>query len=510
MWIADAAQCREIDRRAIEEHGIPSRTLMHRAGLAVFEAVKEMLPEGGKLAVLCGKGNNGGDGMVVARLALENGYCVDCLVAAPSEQDLSPDARDRLAEAQAAGLSPIFSTDPRYRRKLDCLGCRGLIVDALLGTGAKRLATGEILEAIRAINRSGVPAVAVDVPSGIACDTGEELGESVWAVRTVTFGLPKPFLFQGIGIEHSGYWNVADIGYPPSLLDVQTEASLIDRQWVASLLPERLRASHKGDNGSVLIVAGSRRMRGAAILSAKGALGSGAGLVTVAGVEEVCDAVAAQLPEAMLLPLPSEDGVIAPAAADLLLKDMERHRCTVFGPGLTQEPPVRRLLEAVWPKWETRCVIDADALNLAGAGLPLPHASCVLTPHPGEMGRLLSLSTGEVQADRFRVVKQAVERTGKCVLLKGVFSIVGSEGQPMFVNPTGNPGMATGGMGDILSGIVATLLAQQLPDWVAAGCGMFWHGYAANLCADQIGPFGYKASDVANLLPQARSLMVQA
>lgn len=510
MWIANAAQSREIDRRAIEENGIPSRLLMERAGQAVFEAVKELLPEGGRIAVVCGRGNNGGDGFVVARLALVQGFCVDCLVAADDASQLSPEAREQMQQAQSQGVNPIYRTDFRWDRKLECLGCKDLIVDALLGTGAASSVHGVVLDAIQAINRSGVPSVAVDVPSGIACDNGEELGESVWAVRTVTFGLPKRFLFQGIGLEHSGYWSVADIGFPPELLRQPTEARLIDREWVGSLLPERMKNSHKGDNGSVLIVAGSQRMRGAATLSALGALHAGAGLVTVAAIEEVCDAVAAQVPEAMFLPLPSRNGAISPEAAEIILEHAKKATAAVFGPGLSQEPTLIEFLERLWSRWDRRCVVDADALNAVSEGLQLPVPECVLTPHPGEMGRLLHRSTAEVQADRFESVQQAVRQTGKCVLLKGAYSVVGEPSQPMLVNPTGNPGMATGGMGDVLSGIVAALLAQSLPDWVAASCGMFWHGYSANLCADEIGPLGYTASDVARKLPQARACMVQA
>ncbi|HEY0867433.1 MAG TPA: NAD(P)H-hydrate dehydratase [Fimbriimonas sp.] len=509
MWIATAAQSREIDRRAIHERGIPSRILMERAGNAVFEAVSELLTEGGKLAILCGPGNNGGDGFVVARLAKENGYCIDCLVAADDETRLSPDAKEQLDLARAAGAMPIFASEPRFQGKLDCLGCKGLIVDALLGTGARSEVRGVVKEAILAINRSGVPTVAVDVPSGIACDTGEELGESVWALRTVTFGLPKRFLFQGIGLEHSGYWSVADIGFPEDLLQEPTEAMLIDRNWVSSLLPERLRASHKGDNGAVLIVAGSLRMRGAAVLSAMGALGVGAGLVTVAGIDEVCDAVAAQVPEALLLPLPGENGRIAPSAAPIVLAQMSKCEAAVFGPGMTHDAPVVEFLGRVWKEWDKPCVVDADALNAVANGLDLPGPDCILTPHPGEMARLLRTTTAEVQSDRFATVQQARDATGKCVLFKGAHTIVGSSEHPMLVNPTGNPGMASGGMGDVLSGMLATLMAQSLPDALAAGCGMFWHGYAANLCADLIGPFGYKASDVATMLPQARARMVQ-
>jgi NAD(P)H-hydrate epimerase len=509
MWIADAAHSRSIDQRSTQEYGIPAKVLMERAGLAVFEAVRELLPDGGRLVVFCGKGNNGGDGFVVARLARERGYDVECLVAA-EEADLSPDAAEQMRVARMQGVDPIYASDARYPRRVDCLGHFDLVVDALLGTGAKCEVKGPIKSAIQAINRSGVPVVAVDVPSGIACDTGEELGESVWALRTVTFGHPKPFLFQGIGLEHSGYWTVHDIGYPTALLKEPTEARLLDRDWVASLLPERLRASHKGDNGSILIVAGSRGMRGAAILAARAALRSGAGLVTVAGVEDVCTAVSAQLPEALVMPLPEHDGVVGADAARVLAAKRTKFDAALFGPGLTHEPPILEFLERVWSEWDRPCVVDADALNAVSHGVRLPAAECVLTPHPGEMSRLLHSSIAEIQSDRFRTVRQSVEHFKQCVLLKGPYTIVGEPGQPMLVNCTGNPGLASGGMGDVLGGVCATLLAQDLPAYYAASCAMYWHGAAADMLAAEVGPIGYLAGEVANALPKARARIVSA
>ena len=504
MWIASTEHSRNIDRRATEEFGLPANVLMERAGLAVFEAVRELLPEGGRLTVLCGKGNNGGDGFVAGRVARDHGYAVECLVAC-EEADLSPPAREQMIVARALGLQPIFFDDVRWRRRIDALGARDLLVDALLGTGARCNVKGAIKEAIQAINRSGVPVVAVDVPSGIHADTGEELGESVWALRTVTMGLPKPFLFEGIGLEHSGHWTVAEIGYPGVLVGQPTHARLLDQAWVGQLLPERLRASNKGDNGHVLIVAGSRRMRGAASLCARAALRAGAGLVTVAGIDAVCDAVAASLPEALLLPLPEKDGAISPEAAGLLLEAQAKVGAAVFGPGMTHDEGVRELLDNVWAEWTKPCVLDADALNAVSMGVRAPDVERVFTPHPGEMGRLVESSIAEVQNDRFRTVQLAVAKHKACMLLKGPYSIVGEPGQPMLVNGTGNPGMASGGMGDVLGGVIATLMAQDLPGYYAAACGMFWHGMAADDCAESIGTFGYGASDVANALPGART-----
>lgn len=508
MWITTAERCREIDDRARDEFGITTESLMERAGLAVFEAARSLLPRGGRMAVVCGKGNNGGDGFVVARLAMEAGYTVDCLVAA-DEDCLSPDARVRLEVARKGGLNPVFASDERWSKKLDCLACKNVIVDAVLGTGVRGCVEGLAQQAIRAINRSGVPVVAVDLPSGILCDTGEELGDSVWAVRTVTFGLPKPFLFQGTGLEHSGHWTVADIGFPSELLEQPTDKKLLDADWVGCMLPERTRASHKGDNGTVLIVAGSRRFPGAASLAARGALRAGAGLVIVASVPSVCAAVSAQVPEAICMPLPESEGVITPEAAAAVLDASTSVDSAVFGPGLTTEPAAIEFLTSLWSSWRLPCCIDADALNAVSQGVRLPESECALTPHPGEMGRLMHSSSAEIQADRFGVAARAAQALGHAVLLKGAYSVVAAAGEPTLVNGTGNPGMATGGMGDVLAGIVGTLLAQGLPAYYAAACGAFWHGLAGDRCAHHIGPIGFTASDLANALPSARATIVE-
>ena len=510
MWIATADHMRRIDRRSIDEFGLTSRVLMERAGYAVFEKLREMLPAGGSVAVVCGRGNNGGDGFVVARLARESGYLVDCLVATPQE-DVSPESREVLEPLLRSGLHPTFSDNEYWVPKLQALAAHDLIVDAIFGTGLKSRGNNELRsapsDAIHAINRAETLVLSVDVPSGIETDTGMAVGAAVVADATVTFGMPKPFLFCGDGLECSGDWSVADIGFPSSLLDAPTGASLLDCRWVGERLPVRSLGSHKGSNGHVLIVAGSHRMRGAAVLCARAALRSGAGLVTVAAIEEVCAAVSAQLPEALLLPLPSDNGVIAEDAAKLILE----HKADVglFGPGLTQEESVRGQLSNLFNSWDRPAVVDADALNALPAHFRGGEGRYVLTPHPGEMGRLLGTSAHEVEADRFAAVEAALEKFTSTTLLKGRHSIVSSPGEPMLINTSGNNGLATGGSGDALSGIIASLLGQGLEPYEAAACGMFWHGIAADVCADIIGTIGFSPSDVANALPKARDIILE-
>jgi len=504
MWIASVSHAREVDRRSTVEFGLPTMVLMERAGAAVFEAVLQMLPEKGRLGVFCGKGNNGGDGFVFARLALQYGFEVECLVAA-SDCELTGECRQQMLQAKAQGVHPIFSNEPRWKGRLEQLGRFDLIVDGILGTGATRHVEGQVHEMITAINKSGVEVVSIDIPSGIHADTGEELGESIWAVKTITFGQPKPCFFQGIGLEHAGDWHVADIGFPRELIREPTEAFLLDKSWVQAMIPERLRGCHKGSNGHVLIVAGSHRMRGAAVLAAKSAYRTGAGLVTVASIESVCQAVLNQCPEAVILPLPEADGFISPDAAEVIRENSDQYEGAVFGPGMGQAQPVFDLLTELWKDWQVDCVIDADALNAVSKGVKLPPSDCLLTPHPGEMSRLLQTTVAEIQADRFQAVQTAMNLYRRSVLLKGPYSIVGASCEPLLVNPTGNPGMASAGMGDVLAGMAGALVAQDLPCYFAGGVAMYWHGLAGDLCAARIGPVGYVARDVCQTIPCARA-----
>ena len=506
MWIADVEHCRRVDARAQSEFGVSIRTLMERAGAAAFAEIQQMVSGGSQVVFLCGKGNNGGDGFVAAALSAAAGYKVEILVAAEDGSLVGVPAE--VCQIARSKAPTYFSDDPRFAARLACLSTSDLLVDALLGTGSKGEPRGTVAEAIMAMNKSGTPVLSLDVPSGIAADSGEELGESVWAKRTITLGLPKPFLFQGTGLEHSGSWDVADIGVPRELLAEPTQAQLTGCEWAAAILPERMRSSHKGDNGSLLIVAGSSNMPGAAAMAVQSALRAGAGLVTIASVEAVCRAVSNRIPECILHPLPEVDGVLSADAAHELLALGDRYDAAVFGPGLTQQDSVVVFLEQIWADWKLPSVIDADALNIVAKGVTLPSAECILTPHPAEMSRLLQASVAEVQADRFGAVRSTQQKFGKCTLLKGPYTVVADEDQHLAVNRSGNAGMATGGMGDVLSGILGTLLAQSIPAYHAAVSGTYWHGLAADICAQEIGPVGYRATEVADALPKARAKIV--
>jgi NAD(P)H-hydrate epimerase len=490
MWIASKSRCQEIDRLAQSDYGIAQSDLMEAAGHAVFHVVGEWIPVGKSLAVVCGKGNNGADGFVVARLARQGGYAVTCLVGA-FETELNEAAANQLKRLRRAGVEPLFCNAPGFFESLDDYLDQHLIVDALLGTGAEGPIREPLTTLIEAMNQSSAEIVAVDIPSGLACDTGEPLGTCVNASETVTFGLPKPFIFQGRGPEMTGVWSVADIGFPLELLGEPTSAKLLIE--IGQKLPKRAIASHKGRNGSLLIVAGSNDMRGAAVLAARAALRAGIGLVTVASAEPVLAAVSAQCPEATLMG----------QSAGLIKSRLDRYDAAVFGPGLSTDPEAEALLRELWASWSLPCVIDADALNLVSAGVPLPAARCVLTPHPGEMARLMP---GE-SATRFELAQKAAAKFNSVIVLKGAYSLIATQGEPLSVNTSGNSGMATAGMGDVLSGVIGTLLAQGLSCSDAAKLGVFWHGKAGDACRDQIGSVGFTASEVADALVGARNML---
>jgi len=479
-WIADAARCREMDRRAQDEFGIPLATLMESAGAAVAQAALEMLNGRHPVLVVCGKGHNGGDGLVAARLLHERDVPVRVALIA-EEECLAPETARELALARQSGVPILSALEPNGDR---------LIIDALLGTGLRGPATGPTKETIEAMNASGVPILAVDIPSGLNADTGRAEGVAIRAARTVTFGLLKPGFFQNDGVDLVGSWSVAPIGFPESLLTEPTGMRLTSQKEALSLLPRRRRDSHKGDNGHLLLIAGSDAMPGAAVLACLAALRGGVGLVTVAAPPSVCQAVMAHAPEALLRPYSGAvrlDG---------------KFDAVAVGPGLGKEAD--RIL-ALLAEWTGPTLLDADALNAIARGANRPPGPCLFTPHPGEMGRLLGCETAEVQADRFDAALRASERFVSAVLLKGAYTVVAAPGETLAINSTGNPGMATGGMGDVLTGLGGALLAQGLDPFEAGRLAAYWHGVAGDLCAETVGEVGFTASEVARALPFARA-----
>ena len=477
---------------------MPVAQLMEKAGQAVANAVVEIARPGSLVAILCGPGNNGGDGLVVARLLHKLGYEPRAYLAA-EDSKLSDDCRAQRDVLQEIAIPCAQPGSDGWDRLAADVAESPVVVDGLLGTGQSGAPRGAILECVEAIRSSDAAVVSIDVPTGIDADSGASLGAHVDADVTVTMVVAKQCFFQGKGSEACGVWAMAEIGIPPEAYRGPLVGAILTAAEVSKSLGVRSIHSHKGENGHVLIVAGSEQMRGAATLAAAGALRAGAGMVTVASTPAVIDAVAAHLPEAMLMPLD------ATADASQILGSMDRYGSAVFGPGLTTSDPVPKLLAEVWRPWTVPSVIDADALNAVALGVDLPKADCVLTPHPGEMARLLSTTTDKVQSDRFGQVRAASTKYEKCVVLKGAYSLIAEPGSEIAVNPTGNPGMAAAGMGDVLAGVIAGLIAQGHTPLEAAKIGTFLHGAAGDHCAETYGPVGFTALEVAGAIPVARA-----
>jgi NAD(P)H-hydrate epimerase len=466
----------------------------------VVEAVLAVRPPGGSVLVVCGKGNNGGDGLVVARHLAALGVAVRAVVVGDPES-LSGDPAANLARARAFGV-PVSAMG----RKLPDAD---VIVDALFGTGIDREVTGDPATAIRRIQAAGDEAVvvSVDLPSGLDADTGRIHGCAVDADVTVTMARPKLGLALEPGRTLAGEVWVARIGIADRAPDVADDAWLWTRAAAGERLPERPEAGHKGSFGHVLVAAGSEGKTGAAALAATGAARVGAGLVTVACPAGLNDILEVKLTEAMTVPVPDTPGrALAAGAAEPLLALAAERDVVALGPGIGTADETAKCVAAVAEGVDKPLVIDADGLNvLAGqaALLRRRRAPTVLTPHPGEAARWLGGSAGELNADRVGAARRLAADTGAVVLLKGAATVVADPDGRVVVNPTGGPALATGGTGDVLTGLVAGLLAQGVEPLEAAALAAFVHGVAAERLADDRGEAGALAGDLADAVPAA-------
>lgn len=466
-----ATQVRELDRRAIEDGGIPGYTLMRRAAQAAFDALRAHWPHARAVAVLCGPGNNGGDGYELARIACAAGLQVQ--VASVGGLPKRGDAVHALAAwvdagGEVSGFDETFVRGPMAQADLQ--------VDAIFGIGIDREVGGVALAAIEAINAraSAQATLAIDLPSGLDADTGAVHGTAVRAAVTVSFIGRKLGVYTGAGPDHAGLREFADLGVDPGLLQqAPGVAELMQLEELAPALPRRARDAHKGRHGHVLIVGGDLGMAGAVLLAARGALRAGAGLVSVATRAAHALPLTAAQPEAMF------HGI---ERADDLAPLLPRADVVAIGPGLGTREWGRTLLEVCLPAAAAR-VIDADALNLLAQDgcWPLPTGT-VITPHPGEAGRLLGRRTGEVQAQRLQAACDLHALTGAVVVLKGAGSLV-VDGHRRLLCPLGNPGMGAGGTGDVLTGVIAALIAQGLAPAAAAAVGVLGHARAGDVAA---------------------------
>jgi NAD(P)H-hydrate epimerase len=499
----------EADRRTIEDHGIPATVLMERAGERVVEAMSAHFASLASLrvSVLCGRGNNGGDGFVVARVLRGRVKAPVAVYLLGRREDVAGAAREALRKYEDAGglVTEIAGTDAWAAHRAKALEA-DVIVDAIVGTGLAQPLSGLPATVVEDVSRSSAPVVAVDLPSGLNADSAEVKPPAIRATLTVTFAAPKIPLVCMPAAEYAGALVVADIGIPPAVI-AEVSGPMV-RQITADdcrgLVQPRRRDAHKGSNGHVLVVAGSRGKTGAAALTALAALRSGAGLVTVATPASCASIVGSFAPEVMTLPLvDTADGQVALDAAEAVL-GFEASVLAV-GPGLGRSPAATAFVQEVIRRATRPVVLDADGLNAFDGhpeGLSC-QAPVIVTPHPGEMARLIGRSTATVQADRLRAAGQFAVDHKLCVVLKGHGTIVAEPGGRLFVNTTGNPGMATAGMGDVLTGAIAAWLAQIGDADASARLGVYLHGAAGDLAAAELGERGIIASDVIERLPRA-------
>ncbi|MGA7563863.1 MAG: NAD(P)H-hydrate dehydratase [Desulfobaccales bacterium] len=517
MKLLTAAEMRELDRRAIAEVGIPSLVLMENAGRSTYQVLRREFPElAGEVAVLAGRGNNGGDGFVVARCLANAGTPVAVFLLGRRDQ-VGGDARVNLEILAHQGLEVVEVLEESHlQAALHRLARASLIVDALLGTGLNSPVTGLLASLISQVNHLKRQVLAVDLPSGLSADTGEALGVAVRAEVTVTCGWPKIGLVMASGRDYVGRLWQADLGMPPDLAR-EAQVSLAAARELRALLPSRPWDSHKGTFGHLLVLAGSEGKTGAAALASRGGLRAGAGLVTLGVAESLNDIMEVKVTEAMTLPLPQAEGARSLGVRALQPIEDFAGRCAAvaLGPGLGTHPETRELVRTLVQRLERPMVVDADGINaLAGdeerqkekgkrkkftLGAAGPR---ILTPHPGELAHLLGCSTEEVQSRRLALARETAGQYGAVLVLKGAQTLVAAPDGRLSLNPTGNPALASGGTGDVLTGLIGGFLAQGLSAWDAARLGVYLHGLSADWFAARHGPRGLVAGDLLSLFPE--------
>lgn len=515
MKVVTAEQMRNIDRITIEKFGIPGAVLMERAGLSVAEKVRELFDKK-RVIVLAGGGNNGGDGIAAARNLHNWGWHIKVLLML-REDKLSPDCLSQYRMAKHSGVAIEFRKGVTEK---DLHGC--LVIDALLGTGINKDVTSFMADVIRFLNAAHVKVLAVDLPSGISSDSGQIMGAAVQADYTVTFGLPKIGHILYPGAQHSGQLFVENIGFPEELLCSESLGfETIEKESAALLVPERPGDSHKGDYGHVMVIAGSQGKTGAALMTAKACLRTGAGLVTIGVPETLVDVFQSRVTEEMVLGLPDTGkGTFSAGAYDQIRNFLDTSADVLaIGPGITADEETANLLKKILPTVTVPMVLDADAINvLAGRRdlLKKVKAPVILTPHAGEMARFLTSAAGNfvtdkdkkglrsgIERDRIGLSRTLSMETGAYFVFKGAPTIVADPEGRIFINTTGNPGMATAGSGDVLTGMLAGLLGQGMHPVDACRLAVFLHGLAGDIAAEAQGMHSLIASDIIDSIPRA-------
>ncbi len=507
MKIVTSAQIKNIDRRAITEFGMPGPVLMENAAAAVMTEMETHFDglAGMRVGIICGKGNNGGDGLALARRLAICGVAVRVALLAASGAVVG-DAKVNLSILKRMSVDILQNASTSAIA--DVVAWSDVIVDALLGVGLSKPLKGTYAFAVELMNASGKPLVAVDVPSGINADTGEIMGSAVRADLTVTMALLKRGLVLHPGAQYAGTVRIADIGIPSEVVEKeQISVHLLDHGYGWGILDRRVPDAHKGDFGHVMVVAGSLGKAGAAVMAARGALRTGAGLVSVAVPNSMVPIIQQQIFEAMSIPAAeSIDGTFGIGAEDELLKAAARMNSCAIGPGLSTHYETVQMVRMFVRRLAIPLVIDADGLNALVGSLDVlkkVKVPVILTPHPGELGRLLGISAADVQKDRIGIASEFSAKYKVILVLKGAGTVIAAPDGRVFVNSTGNAGMATGGTGDVLTGMIGSLLAQGYPASQAACLGVYLHGLAGDLAAKEKGEASMIAGDLIEKIPEA-------
>lgn len=512
MRLVTAEEMRLADRLAMEDFGIPGMVLMENAGQAVVQEAEKMLGsfEGKKAAIFCGGGNNGGDGLVVAR-HLHNRGCEVRLYFLNDPEVFRGDALANYQILNNMGVSSFQLTEgSRLNVARMALWSSDIAIDAIFGTGLRDDVRDVTLSVINMINESDTPVISCDIPSGLNSTTGQPLGGAVKADVTVTFGYAKIGMMLPAARAYVGRLVVADISLPRQIEDsLKSRRELINADFVKRWLPERNPDAYKGDFGHIAVVAGSPAMPGAAILAARGALKAGAGRVTAALPSACRTAFTAQLPESMLLnTMDNENGGFSINEIDKIVSFPAD--AWMIGPGMGRDQLTLDFIRNIIPKLGAPAVLDADALFAICGHLRLlkkAQAPLVITPHAGEMAKLLGVNVEDVLSNRVTVAEGFARQTNVVVVLKGAGTVVATPEGRVFINSSGNPGMATGGSGDVLAGMIATLLAQGMVPAVAAACAVWLHGTAGDLAVEQNSMAGLVAGDIVEAVPAALRLI---
>ena len=515
MRLINGAESREMDRLAMEEYHLDTMVLMENAGLRAADFCADILQElnaedDSIIAVVCGRGNNGGDGLVMARHLYNKGYRVEIFFTG-DEEEFSPAEKANYDIAKAMDIPMDFLTGARdltlFRLKLMS---SAIIVDAVFGCGFKGEIAGLAKDVAELINEVRRPVLSLDIPSGINADTGECGTTFVQADYTLSFALPKFGNILAPGGEHNGQLSVADISFPRALtVDADGDAFLVDRSMILSAMPKREKDTHKGNFGHVLVCGGSANMSGSLLLAGEGALKSGAGLVTYLMPECLLNTVRNHNIEAMTCCLPQQqDGSLGEAAADVILQQTG-NKILVMGMGLSRSAGSMALARKIVEEVNCPLVLDADGLWVLGdvEGRRNTRQPLIMTPHPGEMAHILGCSIKDVQANRIDAALACARRFTAVTVLKGSRSIIATPEGKIYVNVTGNAGMSTGGSGDVLSGIIGSMLGQGLSPVEAAVCGVYIHGLAGDYAAGELGQLSMTASNIIDFLPQVLSEM---